>query len=218
MVLSSMQLQKVSVTLWFRRLQCLVLRSRDDRIVDFHYPNLSCFWKMIPTRFLFWLKSYYPYPKTIRKCIAMHNIHFCAVSNLEHSYQLFETCVYEASKKSILQTKRFAKISVPWWNKECEHAIKYRKHAFTRMKCTRSPVDIIIFKRCRAKPRQIILESKRSSWHNYCNSLKSSSHLTQFWRTTKKFSGQRSCYHIPSLQQNRIIAKNNQHKANMLAQ
>ena len=27
MVLSSMQLQKVSVTLWFRRLQCLVLRS-----------------------------------------------------------------------------------------------------------------------------------------------------------------------------------------------
>jgi len=27
MFLSSMQLQKVSVTLWFRRLQCLVLRA-----------------------------------------------------------------------------------------------------------------------------------------------------------------------------------------------
>jgi len=26
------------------------------------------------------LKPYYPYPKTIRKCIVMHNIHFCAVS------------------------------------------------------------------------------------------------------------------------------------------
>jgi len=137
---------------------------------------------------------------------------------LEHSYQLFETYGLEASKEFIPQTKRYTKILVPWWNKECEQAIKNRKHAFTRMKRTRSPVAIIIFKRCRAKARQIILELKLSSWHNYCNSLKSNSLLTQFWRTIKKFSGQRSCYHIPSLQQNGIIAKSNQHKANMLAQ
>jgi len=37
-----------------------------------------------PIRILYWLKSYYPFPKTIRKCIAMHNIHFCAVSILPH--------------------------------------------------------------------------------------------------------------------------------------
>jgi len=29
-------------------------------------------------------KPYYPYPKTIRKCIVMHSIHFCAVSILPH--------------------------------------------------------------------------------------------------------------------------------------
>jgi len=86
------------------------------------------------------------------------------------------------------------------------------------MKCTISPLDIIIFKRCRVKAKQIILESKRSSSHNYCNSLKSNSHLAQFWRTIKKFPGQSSCYHIPSLHQNWIIAKNNQHKKNVLAQ
>jgi len=29
---------------------------------------------------LFWLKPYHPYPKTIRKCIVMHSIHFlCCV-------------------------------------------------------------------------------------------------------------------------------------------
>jgi len=30
------------------------------------------------------VESYYPYPKTIRKCITMHNTHFCAVSILHH--------------------------------------------------------------------------------------------------------------------------------------
>ena len=38
--------------------------------------------------------------------------------NLKHSYQLFETCVREAYKEFILQTKRCTKISVPWWNQE----------------------------------------------------------------------------------------------------
>ena len=34
-----------------------------------------------PIRILFWLKSYYPYPKkTIWKCIMMHNIQACVVS------------------------------------------------------------------------------------------------------------------------------------------
>jgi len=41
------------------------------------------FWKNdIRIRILFWLKPYYLYPKTIRKCTVMHNIHFCAVSIL----------------------------------------------------------------------------------------------------------------------------------------
>jgi len=36
-------------------------------------------WYPYPIRLLFKLKSYYPYTKTIRKCIVMHNIYFCAV-------------------------------------------------------------------------------------------------------------------------------------------
>ena len=58
-----------------------VLCSRDDRIVDFYYPILPVFekWYLYPIRILFWLKSYYPYPKTIGKCIMMHNIHFLCI-------------------------------------------------------------------------------------------------------------------------------------------
>jgi len=71
-----------ATTLWRTRIlpASLGKGTRDDRIVDFHYPILTCFLKIIsvsdPIRILFWLKSYYPYPKTIRKCIVVHNIYF----------------------------------------------------------------------------------------------------------------------------------------------
>jgi len=42
MVLSSMQLQKVSVTLWFRRLQCLVLRAVLSISIDLRSGECVC--------------------------------------------------------------------------------------------------------------------------------------------------------------------------------
>jgi len=44
--------------------------------------------------------------------------------DLEHSYQLFETCILEAARAAIPQTKYTGKISVPWWNATCDLAIK----------------------------------------------------------------------------------------------
>jgi len=41
-------------------------------------------WYPYPIQILFWLKSYHPYLKTIQKYIAIHNIHFGAVSILPH--------------------------------------------------------------------------------------------------------------------------------------
>jgi len=90
---------------------------------------------------------------------------------LEHS-RLFETSVREAAQEAIPQSSESNKITVPWWNKQCDIAVKNKKHAFNRMKRTRLQCDIIIFKRCRAKPGKIILEAKTSSWQQYCTSLR----------------------------------------------
>jgi len=51
-------------------------------------------WYPYPIRILFWLKSSYLYPKTIKKCIMMHNIYLCALSILPHEatgFQLYTT-------------------------------------------------------------------------------------------------------------------------------
>jgi len=70
-------------------------------------------------------------------------------TSLDYAYCLFETSVQEAALEAIPQSKRSIKIAVPWWNKQCDVAVRNKKHAFNRMKRTWLLRDIIIFKRCR---------------------------------------------------------------------
>jgi len=127
-------------------------------------------------------------------------------TSLEYSYCLFETSVREGAQEAIPQSKESHKITVPWWNKQCDIAVKNKKHAFNRMKLTRLECDIIIFKRCRAKARRVILEAKTSSWQQYRTSLTSNSNLSHVWKLIKSFSGNRS-HHIPTLVANGISGK-----------
>jgi len=84
--------------------------------------------------------------------------------SLDYGYCLFETRVRVAALEAIPQSKRSIKIAVPRWNKQCDIAVKNKKHPFNRIKRTWLLLDIIIFKRCRAKDRRVILEAKSSSW------------------------------------------------------
>ena len=95
--------------------------------------------------------------------------------------------------------------------------IVLKKHAFNRMKRTRSQIDIIIFKRCRAKARRTILAAKETSWRHYCSSTTNNSKLTKVWRTIAKFSGKRTLTYVPALTHDGITGRNDRHKAHILA-
>jgi len=136
---------------------------------------------------------------------------------LSYAYCLFETSVREAALEAIPQSKKSLKNAVPWWNKQCDVAVKKKKHAFNRMKRTWLISDIIIFKRCRARARRVILEANSPSWRQFCTSLTSNTNLSKVWKVIKRFSGHRSSYFIPTLHAQDISAKNKQHKSNMLA-
>ena len=71
------------------------------------------------------------------------------------------------------------------WNKQCDIAVKNKKHAFNRMKQTWLLRDVIIFKRCRAKVRRVILEAKSSSWQQFCSSLTSNTNLSKVGKSSK---------------------------------
>ena len=106
----------------------------------------------------------------------------------------------------------------PWWNKQCAVAGRNKKHAFNRMKRTRLPSDIIIFKRLRAKSRKVILLAKQASWQHFCNSINNNTKLAIVWKALKKFCGCNYSFHMPALKNNGNTAKTEHEKANMLAE
>jgi len=129
--------------------------------------------------------------------------------SLSYAYCLFETSVREAALDAISQSKKSLKIAVPWWNKQCSVAVKMKKHAFIKMKRTWLLSDIIIFKRCRARARRVLLEAKSSSWRQFCTSLTSNTNLSKVWKVIKSFSGHRSSYFIPTLHAKAFLPKIN---------
>ena len=79
------------------------------------------------------------------------------------------------------------------------------------MKRTRDPLDIVIFKRARAKAKLTLNEAKKLSWQNYCSSLSSNTTLGQVWSTLNRFNRQQTDTHIPTLHQNGVTGTNGKH-------
>jgi len=101
--------------------------------------------------------------------------------------------------KLLWKLKRSLKVPVPWCNKQCDITVKNKKHAFNGMKRTWLLRDIMIFKRCRAKARRVILEAKSSPWGQSSTSLTPTTNLSKVWKVIKSFSGKRSPYFVPTL-------------------
>ena len=77
-------------------------------------------------------------------------------------YYRLSSTIFSIAERTIPTTKPYGKLSVPWWNKNCQIAINNKKHALNRMLKTRHPTDIVTFKRASAKAKKIVNEAKRS--------------------------------------------------------
>ena len=84
------------------------------------------------------------------ECLRQINNKLVSTNIEKFSDQLTESLLAVATA-TIPQTQTGRKKkSAPWWNNECAVAIRNKKHAFSRMKRSRRPSDIIAFKRFRA--------------------------------------------------------------------
>ena len=73
------------------------------------------------------------------------------------------------------------------------------------------------FKIHRAKTRRVIKTSKKTSWRNYVNKLKSSSKSKKVWDMIRKISGKNTSSPIKHLSKNHIKATNKKDIADLLA-
>ena len=82
------------------------------------------------------------------------------------------------AEESIPKTSSNKKHYKSWFNDDCKTAIRSRKAALCKFNLQPSAENLNNFKIHRAKTRRIIKTSKKTSWSNYVNKLKSSSHNT----------------------------------------
>ena len=100
-------------------------------------------------------------------------------------------------------------IPVPWWNAECNNAIKASKRAFNKLKRQYTPENNIMFKKLRARTRYILKKSKRESWAQYISTINSTTPPSEIWNKIRNIKGSNSTHRVTSLvQDDKVITSN----------
>lgn len=91
---------------------------------------------------------------------------------------------------------------VPWWNSNCEKAIRDHKKAYYKYKRNKSLENLIIFKKARAYARKVVQTSKEQSWRNYVSTITTETPMTFIWDKIRKIKGQKTPTSSLSLKHN----------------
>ena len=81
------------------------------------------------------------------------------------------------------------RVPVPWWNEECECALRERKRAFCRFDRYPTVENKLEYLRLKAKARKIMRISKKESWRHYVSSVNSSTPTSKVWEKVRRIHG-----------------------------
>uniref|UniRef100_A0A6P7FH09 Uncharacterized protein LOC114330220 n=1 Tax=Diabrotica virgifera virgifera TaxID=50390 RepID=A0A6P7FH09_DIAVI len=128
-------------------------------------------------------------------------------NNADTDVDEFNRCILQAAEEHVGRyTINPSHKSVPWWNLSCKLAVKASKKALNKFRRTRAEVDLINFKRLKAKSKRVIKESKRESWTKFSSTITADTSPTQVWNKIKQINGRNTTYKIPALiHENNII-------------
>ncbi|KAL4083864.1 hypothetical protein QTP88_029180 [Uroleucon formosanum] len=102
----------------------------------------------------------------------------------------FCNIILDTANKTIGRTNsQLKRKSVPWWNKDCNDAIKTYIKALNRFKKTKLANDHINLKKARAQARFITKKSKTESWQKYTSSINANTSPTEMWNKIKSIKG-----------------------------
>ena len=140
-----------------------------------------------------------------------------ANDTVEDNITYFSKTLISIAEESIPRTSSNKKHNKSWFNDDCKTAIRSRKAALRKFNLQPSAENLNNFKIHRAKTRRVIKTSKKTSWPNYVNKLKSSSKSKKVWDMIRKISGKNTSSPIKHLSKNHIKATNKKDIADLLA-
>ena len=78
-------------------------------------------------------------------------------------------------------------IPAPWWNDECDNAIKDRRKALKKFRKRSNYSNYLEYKKTEAKAKRTLNEARRGSFQKFCESLDRTSSIFRVWRVIKTF-------------------------------
>lgn len=82
---------------------------------------------------------------------------------------------------------RMMRAPAPWWNNECDEAVKNAKEALLKYRLEFTIESFIEYKRINAVKKLVLKEAKKSSWKVLCTSLNRYTPITKIWNYVRRF-------------------------------
>lgn len=101
----------------------------------------------------------------------------------------FTTAISICAEKSIPTTKpMMSREGVPWWNENCQKALKQKREALNRVRRTRVPDDHAAYIKARNICSSTIRRTKRDFWREYCDTIDKNTTNKELWNKIKLMS------------------------------
>lgn len=138
---------------------------------------------------------------------------------VEEANKVITDTIINAAQLSIPQTKgNLPKRPKPWWTSECKETRKQQNRAWGIFRRYPTSVNLLAFKKARAKARWTRRRAKEESWKNFVSSLNSSTPSKIVWDRVRKIRGDYASFSVPLLQVNGTACKSVDEQANVLGE
>lgn len=108
------------------------------------------------------------------------------------------------------------KISVPWWNKDCDKAVRDRNRGYRALRKYPTEDKAVEYKRLRARARRVIKTAKKKkNWRRYCGKLGAETAVADIWWTVHRMSGSNIKKKMPVLEEEGLVATHDLDKAKL---
>ena len=77
----------------------------------------------------------------------------------------------------------------PWWSAECLVSLRKRKLSYRIFRNTKSPRNMINWKKARAEHRQVVRKSKRQNWQQFISEISSDTPIKKVWEKIRNIKG-----------------------------
>lgn len=109
--------------------------------------------------------------------------------SIEEGCESILNAITQAANTSIPKTSGSPKRpTVPWFNKQCKEAIKYRRRAYKKFQKHMTTENLIEYKKHRAICRKTFNHYKTESWKTYVSSINASTSSAIIWNKIRKLT------------------------------